>query len=179
MNRTIHNDDDFDERGILKDGRSVRVSLTMRDSAMSRQANRITDGRTSDPLALHRPGFRVPVVNDRRATRDAYQQYETGLANRYKVGDGEVQCPHCFGSGEINGEDCDDCDGTGLMAEPDAGSTSRGSGGSSYGSGNGFGSSDPDPASDHRTVDARLRRAAVDQAYQSYDADLAQAYRRG
>ena len=171
--------------GVLRDGCTMRTSMTLRDAAMARQqqasTNKITDGRTNDPTALNRPGYRIPVVNDRRATRDAYASYETGLVNAYRCGDGEVQCPTCYGEGvDADGKDCDDCNGTGLMPEPDAGSPSKGSGGSRYGSGNGFGSGDdPDMASDHRALDAATRqRQAVDQAYQSYDADLAQAYRR-
>ena len=63
----------------------------------------ITNGRSVDPLALHRPGFRVPVVNDRRAVRDAYQHYETELCNRWRAGNEEAEHFECQASAEING----------------------------------------------------------------------------
>jgi hypothetical protein len=75
------NDDD-DE--ILKDGQRVRISMTMRDAAI-RDA-KFTDGRTTDPTALNRPGFRVPAVQDRRAVHDAYEAYEADLTNAYLGG---------------------------------------------------------------------------------------------
>ena len=126
----------------------------------------ITDGRTTDPLALQRPGFRIPVVNDRRAVRDAYAAYETSLVNRYRVGDG-VQCAECFGSGEDeDGEDCDACNGSGVM--PD-----RGKG---FGSSNEGGYDTPDPASDSRTLDQH--RQVMDRLYAERDAELQNAWRQ-
>ena len=58
-------DDDFDERGILKDGRRVRVPLHMMDSvqrsvAISRAG--VTDAFGNGGLALHRPGARYASV---------------------------------------------------------------------------------------------------------------------
>jgi hypothetical protein len=74
-----------DEDKILKDGERVRISMTMRDSLRSQDAKpQFTDGRTTDPTALNRPGFRVQVVNDRRAVRDAYADYETDLVNAFR-----------------------------------------------------------------------------------------------
>ena len=79
MTRFNQEDDD----NILQDGQSFRVSMTQRDSlsplqrsvAVARDSKPvITDGRTTDPTALNRPGFRVPTVNDRKATRDAYAE---------------------------------------------------------------------------------------------------------
>jgi hypothetical protein len=72
-------DDDpapFDRRGILRDGRSTRVPMAMRDSA--------SDHRQFD-AALHRPGFRggssttdaavlVTVADAREKTYDAYER---------------------------------------------------------------------------------------------------------
>jgi hypothetical protein len=45
-----------------------------------------TDGRTTDPTALNRPGYRIPIVQDRRAVHDAYEAYETDLTNAYLGG---------------------------------------------------------------------------------------------
>ena len=76
----------------------------------------ITDGRTDDKMSLNRPGFRVPIVHDRRAVRDAYQRYETGLVNAYRVNDGEVQCPDCNGCGrDENIVACETCGGDGTV----------------------------------------------------------------
>ena len=163
MTRAARVSDEFDENNILRDGKSVRVSMQARDAAMSRHRGRVTDGRSNDPMSLHRPGFRVPVVNDRRAVRDAYSQYETGLVNAYRVGDG-TQCPTCFGSGKINGEDCDDCDSSGVM--PERKSTSKG-GGKGFGGGN----------EGHRSEDSRS--VTRDQAYRDYDQALSSAWQNG
>jgi hypothetical protein len=78
-----------------------------------------TDGRTDDPTALNRPGFRVPVVNDRRAVHDAYAQYQTKLVNAYKLKDDESICPNCGGEGYINGKLCQRCDGEGVIDDDD------------------------------------------------------------
>jgi hypothetical protein len=120
-----------------------------------------TDGRTTDPTAMNRPGFRVPVVNDRRAVHDAYARYQTGLVNAYRVGDGEVQCPQCFGSGEDEDGDCDACNGTGIMAASKSGGYDNGD--------------TPDPASDSRSLDQH--RQTMDRLYRERDAELANAWR--
>jgi hypothetical protein len=44
------------------DGNLVCVPLKSQDAKPQ-----FTDGHTTDQLALHRPGFRIPIVNDRRA----------------------------------------------------------------------------------------------------------------
>jgi hypothetical protein len=73
---TRYSDDEvYDSRGVLKDGRAVRVPLMLRDSLRQQDARpRITDGRSDDPTALNRPGFRVPTVQDRRKVADAYAE---------------------------------------------------------------------------------------------------------
>jgi hypothetical protein len=65
MTALYHDDEDslFDERGILKEGRSVTVRMSMRDSLENQRRLRIVDA-SGDPLGLHRPGFRVPARND-------------------------------------------------------------------------------------------------------------------
>ena len=69
---------------VLKDRGRVRISMSMRDSVSLRDAKpQFTDGRTTDPTALNRPGYRIPVVQDRRAVHDAYEAYEADLTNAY------------------------------------------------------------------------------------------------
>ena len=43
------------DRNVLRSGFSMRIPAQFRDTAMSRHPL-ITDGRTGNPLALHKPG---------------------------------------------------------------------------------------------------------------------------
>ena len=81
---TQYDDDEaFDENGVLRDGARHRVPLQMRDSL----APMITDG-TSDPLGLHRPGWRIPsggsesdvALRDsqRRLVEEAHAEFRGG-----------------------------------------------------------------------------------------------------
>ena len=164
--REIAEHDALDSSGVLRSGFSLRVPTMLRDAALSgtRQVvgnNRITDG-TDNPLGLHRPGFRIPVVNDRRAVRDAYQSYETSLVNAYRVSDGEAQCPDCDGGGEDDdGDTCATCHGRGSV------SASERSTGDGFGSGN----------EGHRSEDSRS--VTRDQAYRDYDQALSSAWQNG
>ena len=65
MTTLYHDDEDspFDERGILRDGRSATVRMSMRDGGDHQRQLRIVDA-SGDPLGLHRPGFRVPARKD-------------------------------------------------------------------------------------------------------------------
>ncbi len=61
MRRSSDDNDNFDERGILKDGRTVRVPLHLRDSVQRGAVDEalvIVDGFGNGGLALHRPGAR-------------------------------------------------------------------------------------------------------------------------
>jgi hypothetical protein len=187
MTKIRHDDDLFDSNGLLRDGKSVRVPMQARDSARMTERQRhqrvsdtlrdvnskpllVTDGRTDDTMSLHKPGWRIPVVNDRANVRDAYANYETSLVNAYRVGDGEMQCPTCFGSGVLNGEDCDDCDGTGIM--PDVDSESNDEGG-------GYGSTNEGPSNDSHTVDLKQHRETMDRLIRDRDFADSNAWRGG
>jgi hypothetical protein len=87
---TQYDDDEaFDENGVLRDGARHRVPLQMRDSL----APMITDG-TSDPLGLHRPGWRIASGgserdvrlrdSQRRLIEEAHAQYLDDLTNAWK-----------------------------------------------------------------------------------------------
>jgi hypothetical protein len=153
----------LDDRGILRSGCTMRIPMTMRDAAPSgTTANRITDGHSTEPFALSRPGYRIPIVHDRRATRDAYAKYQTGLVNAYRLHDGETQCPDCDGDGEDDdGETCATCHGRGAVSARER-STGEG-----FGSGN----------DGHRSEDSRS--VTRDQAYRDYDQALSSAWQNG
>ena len=80
-------DEAFDENGVLRDGARHRVA--MRDS----RGPMITDG-TSDPLGLHRPGWRIAtggserdvVFRDsqRKLIEEAHAEYLDTLCNAWK-----------------------------------------------------------------------------------------------
>jgi hypothetical protein len=87
---TTRYDDAYDENNVLRDGGRVRVSMLARDAAMSKHKPLITDG-TNNRFGLHKPGWRIPTVQDRRAVvRDAYETYETELCSRWQT-DGDVE----------------------------------------------------------------------------------------
>lgn len=103
-----HNDDDdpFDERGILKDGRSVRVS--MMDAEAVRHRLNLHDGAGHSPG--HRPGFAFSDVSIGDEREQAYADYEADLTSAYKMDAGEgtregdictvknAEYPNAFGS---------------------------------------------------------------------------------
>jgi hypothetical protein len=84
-----HDDDDAFENGVLRDGARHRVPLQMRDG----RAPMITDG-TSDPLGLHRPGWRIPsggsesdvALRDsqRKLIEEARAEYLDRITNAWK-----------------------------------------------------------------------------------------------
>jgi DnaJ-class molecular chaperone len=181
MPMTTRYDDDFDERGVLRDGKRVRVSMQMRDAAMLCHVNtrsRITDG-TGNPFGLNKPGFRVRTGDmGKSRVADAYAQYERSLVTAY-LGDTENQCTHCFGSGLINGEDCEDCDGTGIAPDERSTRSSKGGKGGGYGSGNEGGYKGG--SSDGRSLDQKMRdhKERTARLIALRDAEDANAWRNG
>ena len=96
-------DDMFDERGLLKDKRSVRISMMMRDSAdgltdLVRDATaplRVVDAFGNSGLALSRPGARYLTAGTRTTDhaamvmldhlrREARDQYIADLQDAWK-----------------------------------------------------------------------------------------------
>jgi hypothetical protein len=86
-----NDDDDYDERGVLKDGRKIRVSLMMRDGMSPLQravaqhsvAMRLHDG-FGGPVG-HKPGYVFSTdasLND--AKERAYAAYDAELCEAYK-----------------------------------------------------------------------------------------------
>jgi hypothetical protein len=97
-------DDDFDEEGILKDGRSLRVPLTMADSwqrDMVRSLSRVTDA-SGNAGAFHRPGFRVVDAAASDAKETAYAEYDSRVANAWRDADNDRGISG-FGVSELRG----------------------------------------------------------------------------
>jgi hypothetical protein len=94
--------DDFDENGVLRDGKRFRVPMKFADSK-SRYADqqkrnsstiydaydvaisaRIHDGNGNSGAALQRPGFRVADALARDEAKVAYEQYEAAIQNEWR-----------------------------------------------------------------------------------------------
>jgi hypothetical protein len=161
----------FDRDGVLRDGFTMRVPMRFRDAGTgSHDAKpQFTDGHNIvDPAAGLKPGYRMPVVQDRTKVHDAYAKADRQMRNRYKCGDQENICEDCDGEGyDEDGDVCDTCNGTGVMPEVEA----EDEGTSRFGSNN-----DPDPASDSRTLDRHHQM--MDRLYRERDAELQNAWRR-
>ena len=146
----------------------MRIPMTMRDARSTLQrsvpnttahsnSNPITDGRCTDPTALSRPGFRVLTVSDKRETRDALRSYETRLVNAHRINlnDRQSQCPDCDGDGDIDGEECETCHGSGVVSDAKW---------KNFGSGN----------EGRRNEDSKVTR---EQAYRDYDLAIVDQWR--
>jgi hypothetical protein len=166
MTRQHRYDDAFDEDGILKDGRTVRVSMRMRDQMRARDADKSQDAKPAftdghnlvDPAAGLRPGYRMPVVQGRSHVHDAYAKADCRARNQYKVRDGATQCPDCDGEGYIDGAECETCYGSGVVSDAKAKTFCSGNEG-------------------RRNEDSRS--VTRDQAYRDYDQALSSAWQNG
>jgi hypothetical protein len=179
------NDDAFDERGLLRDGRIYRVPTKLMDGARQRPA-RVVDAKGGTE-GLGRPGYRVPVSDSplhalAAATKrqSAYDSYERDLVNAWRgkgdaVGESDDEGAICtvqnddfpdyYGSpGHIRNHNgrlvCvhDDYDGDDDEEEDIA-----------------------DPQSDHRTLDRKMadHKQRMNLEYSNYDKSLKDAWRRG
>ncbi len=88
--RDATEDEALDEDGILRDGFSVTVPMTMRDSLQrSIAASHLHDGRITDAdggtLGLHRPGARYAARGSfDDAREEAYRLYDEEVANAWR-----------------------------------------------------------------------------------------------
>jgi hypothetical protein len=95
----FHEDDAFDDNGLLRDGHKIRVPLTMRDAMTPLQREiatkraRLTDGTGNySKLAFSRPGWRMLAdasVNDARET--AHAEYLADLTTAWRRGAGKEE----------------------------------------------------------------------------------------
>jgi hypothetical protein len=89
----FHEDDAYDENGLLRDGHKIRVPLTMRDAMtplqreIATQRARITDASGNcDGFAFSRPGYRILVDAAARDAREtAYAEYLDDLTNAWRT----------------------------------------------------------------------------------------------
>lgn len=111
--------DDWDERGLLRDGHSYRVKITLADSADephfvrderiardSRTSRTVHDGTSDTGTLWHRPGWRMTDATRWSPTPDAntddrqaaYDSYHDDLINAYKNPFGDDDGPTGAGS---------------------------------------------------------------------------------
>ncbi len=171
-------DENFDEHGVLRDGKSFRVRMgdslsPLQKAIAARTKPRITDGRGGDPTSLQRPGFRVRAGDARQKVADAYARYETELCNRYRVNDDETLCPQCGGEGYVNGDLCQRCAGDGVVDEDDFSDDNEEGGG--FGSTNEGGGTDT--RSDSRSVNLAKHRELSDRLTHERDVADSNAWR--
>jgi hypothetical protein len=127
--RQIDEDDAFDENGILRDGRSIRVHMMMRDGAdhlSDLQRAVLTDAATReaiatrdatarsfglrDGLALSRPGFRYNTSDTADTNREKlYDGYQRDMGERWRGADSSgqpagAQCTVREGGGKYGAE---------------------------------------------------------------------------
>ena len=113
-------DDDLDENGLLKDGRSARISMMMRDGLTALQRSvrdataplRVVDAFGNSGLALNKPGARylsagehtvdhAALVMRDHQRREARDEYVQDLCNAWKgdnANDREVPSVHNTGN---------------------------------------------------------------------------------
>jgi hypothetical protein len=97
-------DEAFDDNGLLRDGKSVRVPLTMRDGdsfspvqravALSSSRASVTDA-SGGTIGLHRPGFRIPAADAADAARTSaleasYDEYQKYIGDAWRTPSGSV-----------------------------------------------------------------------------------------
>jgi hypothetical protein len=79
-----HTDDDdaVDENGILKDGRSVRVSLMDAMTVRDHQSRLLVSDAQGGTSGLHRPGYRI--APDITRDHSHYDNYDTEAEGAWK-----------------------------------------------------------------------------------------------
>ena len=83
--RAISAAEALDERGLLRDGCTLRVPAMFRDSAQSNSGTRVTDAANgADPTAGSRPGWRVMSNSVNDAREAAHREYLDYIRNAYK-----------------------------------------------------------------------------------------------
>ena len=80
--RDVTEDEALDADGILRDGFSVSVPMTMRDSVQRAVAQNLHDGHGNRDMVGHRPGF-IMDANANDARQRAYDEYDRAKATEY------------------------------------------------------------------------------------------------
>jgi hypothetical protein len=82
-------DDALDERGVLRDGHRLRISMAMRDSLSPVQRaimedRVVRDFGLTDALALHKPGYRFGDAQGESAKLSAYDEMCRDLTEAWR-----------------------------------------------------------------------------------------------
>jgi len=96
----VDEDEALDADGVLRDGFSVTVPMTMRDDLTPLQRsvalNGLHDARVTDAdgttAGLHRPGYRIVDAKDARAAVErAYDEYRRWICDAWKSPGREIE----------------------------------------------------------------------------------------
>lgn len=143
------------ERGTVADGSRLRVPLHLMDAMQKDVKESFAKIMDANELARHRPGFRTADTDTSKDRRKLYDKYDLAKANEYKRDDSGAGESEFIGA--VAGDSCTINGNTGtlqyteggdLICVPDD-------------------DGEPDTASD-----------AKSKAYDAYDAELRNAYRR-
>jgi hypothetical protein len=84
--RDADEDEALDENGILRDGYSLLVPMTMHDSVQRAVAQSLHDGHGNRDVVGHRPGFIMDANDARAAVEEAYRLRDEADANAWRAG---------------------------------------------------------------------------------------------
>jgi hypothetical protein len=103
-------DEDFDENGLLRNGRSTRVGMMTRDSVRDERLT-IVDAFGNGGAALQRPGARYavqgagttdPAPTHADARDEAYRQHDAEEARRWQGSDREIPVKRVTGDARMD-----------------------------------------------------------------------------
>ena len=152
-------DADFDERGLLKDGRKLHIPMLAMDAAGDHR-QRLHDGHG------HRPGNKPGLIIADTAARDreeAYRQYQTDIENAWRGSDAVNQ------GEQSEGDACTVREGGGRYGPEGSPGHLRNIDGKLVWVADRRSSSGTAIADDHRLT--------MDKIYAAYDAEMSNAWR--
>lgn len=83
--RDVTEEEALDADGILRDGFSVSVPMTMRDSVQRAVAQNLHDGHGNRDVVGHRPGFIIDAHDARDAVEEAYRLRDEADQNAWRA----------------------------------------------------------------------------------------------
>jgi hypothetical protein len=164
--RPLNFDEDFDDRGQLRDGHRMRVPMRMADSA-DHGPSRVTDA-SGNAGAFHRPGFRFSDAVSRDVVEKAHDEYLEYVTNAWRSDADTDYGVTGFGESELRGLEiggvCTVKGGNGKFGEEGSRGTVQLVDGRKV------------CVADDKRADAAIQDGR-EAAYQAYDADLQNAWR--